>query len=134
MQLNIRKKMKQLTQVKQFHKAFKVPAPSSQETLTVARSLLRYKLIREELEELHEALINKDNTEALDAIIDIMYVTLGTAVELGISSEVIEKAFNEVHKSNMSKLDEYGKPIFREDGKVLKSKLYFKPDLSQFIE
>lgn len=126
--------MKQLNQVKEFHEAFKVNAPNEQEPIKVDRAILRYKLIKEELEELYEGLIYKNQLETLDAIVDILYVTLGTAVECGFDAKTIEKAFNEVHRSNMSKLDEQGEPIFNEYGKVMKSDLYKRPNLTKLIK
>lgn len=87
---------------------------------------LRIELIREELEELKEAITAKDIVAVADALTDILYVTYGAGVAFGLD---LDACFNEVHASNMSKLDENGQPIFREDGKVLKGANYFKPDL-----
>ena len=91
---------------------------------------LRIDLIKEELEELTEAMNNKDLLEVADALTDILYVTYGAGHAFGIN---LDKCFEEVQKSNMSKLDENGKPIYNSDGKVMKGPNYFKPDLTPFI-
>ena len=91
---------------------------------------LRYSLIEEELSELKEALKNKDMTEIADALTDILYVTYGAGHAYGIN---LDKCFDEVQDSNMSKLGEDGKPIYNEIGKVMKGPNYFKPDLSKFL-
>ena len=91
---------------------------------------LRYDLILEELEEFKEALKNKDIKEVADALTDILYVTYGAGHAFGID---LDKCFEEVQNSNMSKLDQNGKPIYNEHGKVMKGPNYFKPDLSKFV-
>ena len=91
---------------------------------------LRIDLINEELEELTDAMKNKDLLEVADALTDILYVTYGAGHAFGID---LDKCFNEVQNSNMSKLDSNGKPIYNTDGKVMKGPNYFKPDLSKFI-
>ena len=91
---------------------------------------LRLDLIKEELAELTEAMKNKDLLEVADALTDILYVTYGAGHAFGIN---LDKCFEEVQNSNMSKLDENGKPIYNENGKVMKGPNYFKPDLSKFI-
>jgi len=91
---------------------------------------LRYDLIREELEELKEAMENKDLLEVADALTDILYVTYGAGHAFGID---LDQCFEEVQSSNMSKLGEDGKPIYNESGKVMKGPKYFKPDLTKFI-
>ena len=91
---------------------------------------LRIDLIKEELEELTEAMKNKDLLEVADALTDILYVTYGAGHAFGID---LDKCFDEVQNSNMSKLDENGKPIYNESGKVMKGPNYFKPDLSKFV-
>ena len=91
---------------------------------------LRISLINEELEEFKEAIKNNDLKEAVDALTDILYVTYGAGHAFGID---LDKCFNEVQNSNMSKLDENGKPIYNDSGKVMKGPNYFKPDLSQFL-
>ena len=91
---------------------------------------LRLDLIKEELSELTEAMSNKDLLEVADALTDILYVTYGAGHAFGIN---LDKCFEEVQNSNMSKLDENGKPIYNEHGKVMKGPNYFKPDLSKFV-
>ena len=90
---------------------------------------LRLDLIKEELCELKEAMNNKDLLEVADALTDILYVTYGAGHAFGIN---LDKCFDEVQNSNMSKLDENGRPIYNESGKVMKGPNYFKPDLSKF--
>ena len=91
---------------------------------------LRYDLIKEELEELKLAIDNNDIKEVADALTDILYVTYGAGHAFGIN---LDKCFNEVQNSNMSKLGLDGKPIYNEMGKVMKGPNYFKPDLSKFV-
>ncbi len=91
---------------------------------------LRIDLIKEELDELTEAKNNRDLLEVADALTDILYVTYGAGHAFGID---LDKCFEEVQNSNMSKLDENGKAIYNEAGKVMKGPNYFKPDLSKFI-
>ncbi|MDB2580332.1 nucleoside triphosphate pyrophosphohydrolase family protein [Candidatus Pelagibacter bacterium] len=91
---------------------------------------LRIDLIKEELEELQEAMKNNDLLEVADALTDILYVTYGAGHAFGID---LDKCFNEVQNSNMSKLGENGEPIYNESGKVMKGPNYFKPDLSKFV-
>ena len=91
---------------------------------------LRLDLIKEELSELTEAMSNKDLLEVADALTDILYVTYGAGHAFGIN---LDKCFEEVQNSNMSKLDENGKPIYNDHGKVMKGPNYFKPDLSKFV-
>ena len=92
---------------------------------------LRLNLIKEELEELREAMENKDLVEVADALTDILYVTYGAGHAFGIN---LDKCFNEVQNSNMSKLGLNGRPIYNEFGKVMKGPKYFKPNLSKFIK
>ena len=92
---------------------------------------LRLSLIEEEMNELKEAMKNKDLLEVADALTDILYVTYGAGHAFGIN---LDKCFDEVQNSNMSKLDESGKPIYNEFGKVMKGQNYFKPDLKKFIK
>ena len=91
---------------------------------------LRISLIQEELDELKEAITNNDLLEVADALTDLLYVTYGAGHAFGID---LDKCFNEVQNSNMSKLGEDGKPIYNELGKVMKGPNYFKPDLSKFV-
>ena len=91
---------------------------------------LRYELIKEELEELKEAMDKKDIKEVADALTDILYVTYGAGHAFGIN---LDKCFEEVQNSNMSKLGIDGKPIYNDKGKVMKGPKYFKPDLGKFV-
>tara|TARA_Y100000768_G_scaffold362941_1_gene322144 strand:+ start:435 stop:806 length:372 start_codon:yes stop_codon:yes gene_type:complete len=91
---------------------------------------LRYDLIKEELEEFKEAIDNRDIKEVADALTDILYVTYGAGHAFGIN---LDKCFQEVQNSNMSKLGSDGKPIYNEKGKVMKGPNYFKPDLKKFV-
>ena len=91
---------------------------------------LRYDLIKEELEELKVAMENNDLLEVADALTDILYVTYGAGHAFGVD---LDKCFEEVQASNMSKLDENGKPIFNENGKFMKGPNYFKPDLKKYL-
>ena len=92
---------------------------------------LRYNLIKEELDELRDAIDQKDIIEIADALTDILYVTYGAGHAFGID---LDKCFNEVQESNMSKLGENNKPIYNNDGKVMKGPNYFKPNLKQFLK
>ena len=92
---------------------------------------LRYELIKEELEELNQAIKVKDMKEVADALTDILYVTYGAGHAFGIN---LDKCFGEVQESNMSKLGVEGKPIYNESGKVMKGPNYFKPDLNKFLK
>ena len=92
---------------------------------------LRYDLIKEELDEFEAAIKSRDLTEIADSLTDILYVTYGAGIAFGID---LDKCFNEVQRSNMSKLGEDGKPIYNEHGKVMKGPKYFKPDLSKFLK
>ena len=91
---------------------------------------LRYNLIKEELDELKDAMKNRDLKEVADALTDILYVTYGAGHAFGVN---LDKCFKEVQDSNMSKLDSNGKPIYNENGKVMKGPNYFKPDLEKFL-
>jgi len=92
---------------------------------------LRYNLVKEELEELKQAIVNKDLLEVADALTDILYVTYGAGHAFGID---LDSCFEEVQNSNMSKLGKNGKPIYNDAGKVMKGPNYYKPDLSKFVK
>ena len=92
---------------------------------------LRFNLIKEELEELRIAMDNKNLVEVADALTDILYVTYGAGHAFGIN---LDKCFNEVQQSNMSKLDDHGNPIYDDSGKVMKGPNYFKPNLKKFLK
>ena len=120
--------------VKSFHEAFGLGVKESPTAeLELSKNLLRYKLMREENEEYLDAANNKDLVEVADALGDMLYILCGTIIEHGMQYK-IEEVFNEIQKSNMSKLGADGQPIYREDGKVLKGPNYFKPDLKSILE
>lgn len=96
------------------------------------RSVLRYNLMEEENKEYLQATINGDTVETADALGDMLYILLGTMLEHGMQNH-IERVFNEIHRSNMSKMDDEGKPIRREDGKILKGPKYFRPNIKKII-
>ncbi len=123
---------KQLKQVEDFQKAFGGFIGQGPSFPPVGRCVLRQKLLQEEVLELHVAWSNDDIVEVADAITDCLYILFGTAIEFGLQDK-LEALFDEVHGSNMSKLNEYGKPIYRNDGKVLKSENYYKPNLKKII-
>jgi predicted HAD superfamily Cof-like phosphohydrolase len=120
--------------VKAFHEAFKIGYRDTPKAdLGQDKNLLRYKLMREENEEYLEAANNNDLVEVADALGDMLYILCGTIIEHGLQHK-IEAVFEEIQRSNMSKLDENGQPIYREDGKVLKGPNYFKPDIANILE
>ena len=98
-----------------------------------AKHLLRYSLMREENEEYLEAANNHDLVEIADALGDMLYILCGTIIEHGLQDK-IEAVFEEIQRSNMSKLGQDGKPIYREDGKVLKGPNYFKPAIASILK
>ena len=122
--------MSNFNQVKIFMETFGQEIKARPSFSTNKINKLRYDLIKEELEELKIAMENKDLLEVADALTDILYVTYGAGHALGIN---LDKCFAEVQSSNMSKLDENGKAIYNEDGKVMKGPKYFKPDLTKFV-
>jgi len=113
-----------------FMKTFGQEVKSKPSFSTDKINKLRLDLIKEELDELKEAMDNKDLLEVADALTDILYVTYGAGHAFGID---LDKCFEEVQNSNMSKLGKNGKPIFNESGKVMKGPKYFKPDLTKFV-
>lgn len=150
---------KMIEQVNEFYIAFKQEKFLKKYGITPERMVLRNKLWNEECEELIEAKEKKDKVQILDAIIDMMYIRIGTLLEhyrgdtmivrlvierdteisncreyfakhFGYNPNLLIDAFDEVHRSNMSKLDENGEPILREDGKIMKSHLFIQPDLT----
>ena len=120
--------------VETFHDTFKI-GNRYEPTAEVSENeyTLRYNLIKEENEEYLEACKNKDIVEIADALGDQLYILFGTILRHGLQYK-IEEVFDEIQRSNMSKLDEKGEPIFREDGKIMKSQLYFKPDIKKILE
>lgn len=120
--------------VKAFHTAFKIghrEAPKAD--LGQAKNTLRFNLMKEENEEYLEAANANDLVEVADALGDMLYILCGTIIEHGMQHK-IEEVFNEIQRSNMSKLGKNGEPIYREDGKVLKGPNYFKPNISAILE
>ncbi|MFP9113364.1 hypothetical protein ACLI1A_05445 [Flavobacterium sp. RHBU_3] len=125
---------KQLDSVKLFHTSFKLgvgeaPRASLGENI----NMLRYNLMKEENEEYLEAVQNNDLVEVADALGDMLYILCGTIIEHGLQHK-IEEVFDEIQRSNMSKLDDNGEPIYREDGKVMKGPNYFKPDFTEILK
>tara|TARA_B100000427_G_scaffold320263_1_gene319418 strand:- start:270 stop:641 length:372 start_codon:yes stop_codon:yes gene_type:complete len=114
-----------------FMKTFGQEVKSKSELSSEKINTLRISLINEELDELKKAIIDKDILEVADALTDILYVTYGAGHAFGID---LDKCFNEVQDSNMSKLGHDGKPIYNQTGKVMKGPNYFKPDLSKFLK
>ena len=123
--------MTNFKKVKKFMQTFGQDVKSKPSFSTEKINSLRYNLIKEELDELKEAMDNKDILEVADALTDILYVTYGAGHAFGID---LDACFEEVQNSNMSKLGSDGKPIYNESGKVMKGPNYFKPDLSKFIK
>jgi predicted HAD superfamily Cof-like phosphohydrolase len=119
--------------VKAFHKAFKLEYRETQKAdLGVEKNTLRYNLMKEENEEYIDAANNNDLVEVADALGDMLYILCGTIIEHGLQYK-IEEVFDEIQRSNMSKLGKDGQPIYREDGKVLKGPNYFKPDIKAIL-
>ena len=122
--------MSNFSKVGTFMKTFGQEVKTKPSFSTDKINKLRLDLIKEEIEELKEAMNNKDLLEVADALTDILYVTYGAGHAFGID---LDKCFDEVQNSNMSKLDENGNPIYNDSGKVMKGPNYFKPDLSKFV-
>ena len=123
--------MTNFNSVKKFMEVFGQEVKTKAEFPSEKIIKLRYNLIKEELDEFEEALKDKDLKEIADALTDILYVTYGAGHAFGID---LDKCFEEVQRSNMSKLGEDGKPIYNEKGKVMKGPKYFQPDLNKFIK
>jgi len=125
---------RKLDAVAQFHNAFGLGIKETPVAFLDDDKLkLRFNLMAEENEEYLEAAKNNDLVEVADALGDMLYILCGTILEHGMQYK-IEEVFEEIQKSNMSKLDHDGKPIYREDGKVLKGPNYFKPDIKKILE
>ena len=122
--------MTNFEKVKKFMQTFGQEIKENAELPSERITKLRIDLIEEELSELQIAIKNKNIKEVADALTDILYVTYGAGHSFGIN---LDDCFNEVQKSNMSKLGSDGKPIYNENGKVMKGPNYFKPDLSKFV-
>ncbi len=123
--------MSNFTSVKKFMETFGQEVKSKPAFPSNKITKLRYDLIKEELEEFQEALNEKNLQEVADSLTDILYVTYGAGHAFGID---LDKCFDEVQRSNMSKLGENGKPIYNEHGKVMKGPNYFEPNLKKFID
>lgn len=127
-------KMNTLEAVKKFHETYGLPVKETPDISDERTNDLRINLLQEELDELSEALKAGDMVEVLDALTDLQYVLDGAYLSFGLH-QLKEPAFNEVQRSNMSKLGEDGKPIVREsDGKIMKGPDYSAPDIAQFLE
>lgn len=125
---------KRIAAVKEFHAAFGLGINNSPVAdLGEAKNMLRFNLMKEENEEYLEAANNNDLTEVADALGDMLYILCGTIIEHGMQYK-IEEVFEEIQRSNMSKLGADGRPVLREDGKVLKGPDYFKPDIKRILE
>ena len=122
--------MSNFDKVKTFMKIFGQDVKTKPSFSSEKTNKLRYDLIKEELDELKVAMETKDLLEVADALTDILYVTYGAGHAFGID---LDKCFEEVQRSNMSKLDENGKPIYNNEGKVMKGSKYFKPNLKRFV-
>jgi len=120
--------------VHEFHTAFKLGIKDAPEAdLGNSKNMLRFNLMKEENEEYLEAADNNDLVEVADALGDMLYILCGTIIEHGMQHK-IEAVFNEIQRSNMSKLGADGNPIYREDGKVLKGPSYFKPNIKVILD
>ncbi len=119
--------------VHHFHETFKIGNANEPTLIDEKDYILRYNLIKEENDEYLEACQNGDLVEIADAIGDQLYILFGTICKHGLQHK-IEEVFNEIQQSNLSKLDENGNPIFREDGKILKSNLYFRPNIKSILD
>lgn len=125
---------KQIKAVHEFHSAFGLGINSRPTgDLGENKNMLRFNLMKEENEEYLEAVQNNDIVEIADALGDMLYILCGTILEHGLQHK-IEAVFDEIQRSNMSKLGQDGKPIYREDGKVLKGPNYFKPNFEEILE
>ena len=124
---------KQIESVKKFHNTYKLGYSETPiANLGNSKNKLRFSLMSEENEEYLEAANNDDIIEVADALGDMLYILCGTIIEHGMQ-DIIEDVFDEIQRSNMSKLGEDGDPIYREDGKVLKGPHYFKPNFKKFF-
>lgn len=119
--------------VEEFHNVFQIGNANEMKLIDEKDYTLRYNLIKEENDEYLEACENGDIVEIADALGDQLYILFGTILKHGLQHK-IEEVYDEIHRSNMSKLDEKGQPIFREDGKILKSDLYFRPDIKKILD
>ncbi|MFM7016720.1 MAG: hypothetical protein ACKOX3_10380 [Bacteroidota bacterium] len=120
--------------VKEFHTSFGIDHKSEPTAALDEKTIqLRHRLMAEENDEYLEAAKNNDLVQVADALGDKLYILCGTIISHGLQHKIVE-VFEEIHRSNMSKLDADGKPIYREDGKVMKSELYFLPNIESILE
>jgi len=119
--------------VAEFHDVFQIGNAAKMTLIEERDYLLRYNLIKEENEEYLQACQDGDLVEIADALGDQLYILFGTILKHGLQHK-IEEVYDEIHRSNMSKLDENGLPIFREDGKILKSTRYFRPEIKSILD
>ena len=125
---------KQIKAVKHFHDVFKINYSNNlRDDLGEKQNKLRFDLMKEENEEYLQAVQNKDIVEIADALCDMLYILCGTILEHGLQHK-IEAVFDEIHRSNMSKLGSNGEPLYRDDGKVIKGPHYTKPNLITFLK
>jgi len=123
-----------INKVREFHEVFGLDYHETPNTEISDRIIeLRHRLMAEENDEYLEAAKDKDLTLVADALGDKLYILCGTIIAHGLQHKIVE-VFEEIHRSNMSKLDENGKPIYREDGKIMKSEMYFLPDIKGVLE
>ncbi len=122
----------ELKKVEEFHKKFKQETGFTLCNISREEAALRVKLMNEEMEEYFDAVLKYDTVEIADALGDQLYILLGTIVKHGMQHVIVD-VFNEIHRSNMSKLGPDGEPILREDGKILKGPGYFPPDIASII-
>lgn len=118
--------------VEEFHEVFKIGNAEKLTLIDEKDYTLRYNLIKEENEEYLDACKKGDMVEIADALGDQLYILFGTILKHGLQHK-IEEVYDEIHRSNMSKLDEKGQPVLRDDGKILKSSLYFKPEIRRVL-
>jgi predicted HAD superfamily Cof-like phosphohydrolase len=125
---------KQLELVTEFHKTYQLPVRETPSLYhPIDNAILRHRLMEEENKEYLEAVQNNNLVEVADALGDMLYVLCGTILDHGLQHK-IEAVFEAIHKSNMSKLDKNGQPIYRKDGKVIKGPDYFKPDIARVLK
>lgn len=125
--------IQKIDSVKEFHDLFKIGSREIPEgNIDEAEYMLRHRLMQEENEEYLEACRRGDLVEIADALGDKLYILFGSILKHGLQHK-IEEVFDEIHRSNLSKLDDSGQPVFREDGKIMKSNNYFKPDIKKIL-
>lgn len=123
-----------IERVREFHHTFGLEYHETPQAMIEKKIIeLRHRLMQEENDEYMEAAMNNDLTQIADALGDKLYILCGTIIAHGLQHKITE-VFNEIHRSNMSKLDSDGKPIYREDGKIMKSSNYFLPDIKAILE